>query len=94
MGWFSRTFGRSLDAKLERANYFFDQQQYNDARLELIDVDSPKAKELLKKSIDALASLNLDHAEGRFSAGEYEAAKEHLELARSFGARKCNVQCD
>jgi tetratricopeptide (TPR) repeat protein len=86
MGWFSRTFGRSTEAKLERATHFIELKQYNDARLELLDLDVPQAKELLKYCTQELADINLDHAQGRFSAGEYEAAKEHLELARSFGA--------
>ena len=86
MGWFSRTFGHSIEAKIERATHFFTRGQYNDARLELIDVDAPQAKELLKQCTEELAALNLEHAQGRFSAGEYDAAKEHLELARSFGA--------
>lgn len=92
MGWFSRTFGRSTDAKIERAHHYIAQEQYNDARLELIDVDDAQAKELLKTCTQALCQLNLEHAEGRFSAGEYEAAKEHLELARSFGASAEQLQ--
>ena len=92
MGWFSRTFGWSTEAKIERAQHYFDQEQYNDARLEIIDVDTPKAKELLRLCVSNLANLNLKHAEGRFSAGEYEAAKEHLDLARSFGATTEQIQ--
>lgn len=92
MGWFSRTFGSSIEAKIERAELFLAQQEYNDARLELLDVDTEKAKGLLKTCIEKLAELNLEHAQGRFSAGEYEAAKEHLELARSFGATSEQIQ--
>jgi len=92
MGWFSRTFGWSEEAKMERALYFFEQEQYNDARIELIDIDNPQAKELLQQCNSALSELNLKHAEGRFSAGEYDAAKEHLDLARSFGATSEQIQ--
>ena len=92
MGWFSRTFGSSIEAKIERAEYYLAQQEYNDARLEIVDVDTPKAKELLKECTEKLALLNLEHAQGRFSAGEYDAAKEHLELARSFGATSEQIQ--
>ena len=92
MGWFSRTFGSSIEAKIERAEYFLERQEYNDARLEIVNIDTPKAKELRKECTEKLALLNLEHAQGRFSAGEYDAAKEHLELARSFGATTQQIQ--
>ena len=75
MGWFSRTFGSSNEAKIERAEHYLAQQEYNDARLEILDVDTPKAKELLKECTEKLALLNLEHAQGRFSAGEYDSGK-------------------
>ena len=86
MGWLSRTFGNSIEAKIERAEYFLKKHRYNDARLELIDVDSPKARNILRETQTILCEMNLEHAEARFSAYEYEAAQEHLELARQFGA--------
>ena len=92
MGWFSRTFSTSIDAKIERAEYFLTRHRYNDARLELIDVDAPKARNLLKEIHNILRAMNLEIAESRFSAYEYESAQEHLELARQFGATESQLR--
>ena len=39
MGWFSRTFSNSNEARKERASLFLKNGRFNDARLELIDLD-------------------------------------------------------
>ena len=64
MGWFSRTFGSSIEAKIERAEHYLAQQEYNDARLEILNVDTPKAKELLKECTEnSLFSILNTHKE-------------------------------
>ncbi|MEC7987243.1 MAG: hypothetical protein VX278_18885 [Myxococcota bacterium] len=92
MGWLTRTFGRSEEAKIERAEILLSKGKYNDARLEITNVNHPKAIEILKKANRFLAQINLEQAEARFSAREYEAAQEHLELAAQFGASKDEIQ--
>ena len=92
MGWFARMFSNSIEAKIERAQHFIKNHRYNDARLELLDVDAPQARNLLKECCKILCEMNLEHAEARFSAYEYDAAREHLELAHQFGATESQLR--
>ena len=84
MGWFSRTFSNSAEAKIERATIFFNSQRYNDVRLELQGVDGPEATKLRNNALTELITLNLLEAKARFNSGDYSGAQEHLQLAQSF----------
>ena len=86
MGFFSRLFGSDPATKVERARKMIEEGRWADARWELEELDHPEAEGLLAQAMAALAALNLEEADARFNAGERESAKEHLEMARQFGA--------
>ena len=92
MGWFTRTFSNSPEAKVERATFFFNAQRYNDVRLELQGVVSTEASELRSRALVELISLNLQEAKARYNSGDYSGAQEHIQLAQSFGATDTEVR--
>ena len=58
MGWFSRTFSNSNEARKERASLFLKRGLFNDARLELIDLDDALAVSMRQKATEALMKMN------------------------------------
>lgn len=86
MGFLSRLFGNDPEARVAKARKFLSHRQYADARWELEELDHPEAPALLEEALAGLVDLNIEEARGRFQAGEREQAKEHLEMARQFGA--------
>ena len=92
MGWFARMFSSSDAARIERAERFLERQRYNDARLELEGVAGPQAEALREQALTVLVQWNLEEARARFSSGDVEGAKEHMELARQFGASASDLQ--
>ena len=91
MGWFQRTFLNNLEARIERATRHLQNEYYNNARLELLELDEPIAKELLAQAHTGLVTINLREAEARFSSGDYSGANEHLLLAKNFGATQNQI---
>jgi tetratricopeptide (TPR) repeat protein len=91
MGWFQRTFLNNSAARIERAEKYLKEKQFNNARLELQELDEPIARNLLKDALTGLVSLNLVEAEARFSSGDDIGATEHLELAKNFGASQSQL---
>ena len=91
MGWFQRTFLNTPEARIERAERYLKVKHYNNARLELLELDEPVAKELLCQALAGLVDINLQEAEARFSSGDYSGANEHLLLAKNFGATQQQV---
>ena len=92
MSWFSRMFSTSDTARLERAQRFLERQRYNDVRMELDGVAGSQAGGLRDQALKALVQMNLEEARARFNSGDVEGAKEHVELAREFGATDTDVQ--
>ena len=92
MGWWQRTFSNSPDARLERAEIFWKNQEYNKVRLEVQDLTDSRAQDLYNLSLEKLIALNLDEAHARFSLGDSTGAEEHLMLAKEFGASNRQIQ--
>ena len=46
MGWWQRTFSNSPAARLERAELFWKNQEYNKVRLEVQDLTDSRAQDL------------------------------------------------
>jgi len=91
MGWFQRTFLNTPEARIERAERYLKVKHYNNARLELLELDEPAAKDLLHQALAGLVDINLQEAEARFSSGDYSGANEHLLLAKNFGATQKQI---
>ena len=91
MGWFQRTFLNNSAARIERAERYLEREEYNNARLELTELDEPIAHNLLEKALAGLVEINLEESLARFSSGDYDGANEHLELATRFGATQSQV---
>jgi len=92
MGWLQRTFMNNNAARIERAEIFWNNEEYNKVRLEVQDLSEPRAQDLYNLSLERLATLNLDEALARFSLGDSVGAEEHLILAKEFGASHSQVQ--
>lgn len=88
MGWLQRMFGRTEEARLERGRHFMARERYNDVRLELDGVSLPEAVALREAAMTKLVEMNLAEAEARFRSGDEDGAKEHINLARTFGATR------
>lgn len=86
MGWLARIFGRDPDHQVSVARSLIEKGEYNDARWALEGISHPDAGGLRAQAEAGLVLLNLDEAKARYSAGDSVGAKEHLELAREFGA--------
>ena len=86
MGWLSRLMGTDPQARVDKARKLLSRGEYNEARWAVEDVSHPDAGALKAQAIAGLVLLNLDEAKARFSAGDAVGAKEHLEIAREFGA--------
>ena len=92
MGWWQRTFSNSPAARLERAEIFWNNAEYNKVRLEVQDLTDARAQDLYNLSLEKLITLNLDEAHARFSLGDSVGAEEHLMLAKEFGASHNQLQ--
>lgn len=92
MGWFARMFSSSDAARIERAQRFLERKRYNDARLELEGVAGAQAEALREEALTVLVQWNLEEARARYSSGDAEGAKEHMELAKQFGATTADLQ--
>ena len=87
MGFLKKLFGGGIS--LDGLRKAFAQQRYADARLlaeqlreqPLMPEESDEVERLGQEAGDALARLNLDEARGRQRLGQFEQAREHLELA-------------
>ena len=78
MGWFQRTFLNNSAARIERAEQYLKHKQYNNARLELQELDEPIAKDLLIQALHGLVELNLRESEARFSSAMIRAQQNIL----------------
>ena len=92
MGWWQRTFSNTPAARLERAEIFWTNQEYNKVRLEVQDLTDARAQDLYNLSLERLITLNLEEAHARFSLGDSTGAEEHLMLAKEFGASNSQIQ--
>lgn len=92
MGWWQRTFSNSPTARLERAELFWKNEEYNKVRLEVQDLTDSRAQDLYNLALERLVTLNLDEAHARFSLGDSIGAEDHLLLAKEFGATNRQVQ--
>jgi len=92
MGWWQRTFSNSPAARLERAELFWKNEEYNKVRLEVQDLTDSRAQDLYNLALERLVTLNLDEAHARFSLGDSVGAEDHLLLAKEFGATNRQVQ--
>ncbi len=92
MGWLQRTFLNTPAARIERAELYWSNEEYNKVRLEVQDLTEQRAQDLYNLSLERLATLNLDEALARFSLGDSVGAEEHLLLAQEFGATHSQTQ--
>ena len=92
MGWWQRTFSNSPAARLERAELFWKNEEYNKVRLEVQDLTDSRAQDLYNLALERLVTLNLDEAHARFSLGDSVGAEDHLLIAKEFGATNRQVQ--
>lgn len=86
MGFLGRLFGTDPTVRAEKAQRFLERGQFNEARWELEGLDHPQAEAMMALAHEGLAKLNLEEAKARFSSGDVVGAKEHMEMARQFGA--------
>jgi tetratricopeptide (TPR) repeat protein len=80
------------EAKLERARKLLARGEYMEARWAVVELEHPAAAELLAQADAGLRRLNLDEAEARFRTHDDEGGREHMELARSFGATDADLR--
>jgi tetratricopeptide (TPR) repeat protein len=85
-------FSSSESARIERAQLFLERKRYNDARLELEGIAGTQAAALREQALSVLVEWNLEEARARSSAGDPEGAKEHMTLAKEFGATPQDLQ--
>lgn len=86
MGIFRRLFSSSNEAKIERAKIFLEKGRFNDARLEIGEIQEPTATQIRNDALEALAEMNIEEARARYQSGDYQGANEHLKMAKGFGA--------
>ena len=87
MGLFSWLFGAtSPEERVAAARAHLATGEYNEARIELEGLETPEAASAMAEALAGLVLLNLQEAVGKYNAGDPDGAKEHLELARQFGA--------
>jgi tetratricopeptide (TPR) repeat protein len=86
MGWLSKLFGTDPQARVDKARKLLGKGEYNEARWTLDGVKHPDVGPLLAQAKAGLVLMNLDEAKARYTAGDSVGAKEHLEIAREFGA--------
>jgi tetratricopeptide (TPR) repeat protein len=85
-------FGRDPDQRIAKATRWLAEGRHNDVRLEMEGLDLPEAQSLRDQALTALAQMNLDEAQARFSSDDPDGAKESLDLAILFGADKDQVR--
>lgn len=87
MGFLGRLFGvYSPEERVQRARAYLASGEPNEARLEVLEVQHPDAESVLAQALEALVELNLSEARARFTSLDEEGGKEHIEMAREFGA--------
>ena len=79
-------FGITDEQKISRAKKYIEQREFNKARMEVYEIESQEAKEILQQAHKGLAIVNIEEAQARFNSGDFLGAQEHLELAKKFGA--------
>ncbi len=92
MGFFGRLFGTDPESRLAKARKFLSRGEYNDARMELAELDHPEAEGLRAQALAGLVELNLAEAAARFQAGDGEGGREHLAMAKEFGASAAQLR--
>jgi tetratricopeptide (TPR) repeat protein len=85
-------FGISEEQKINRAKKYVEQGQFNNARMEIFEITSSEASEILEKANMGLSQINIQEAQARFNSGDFLGAQEHLELARKFGASEEDIR--
>jgi hypothetical protein len=85
-------FGISDEQKIKRAKKYLEEEQFNNARMEIFGIDNPEAQNLYKESCQGLAQINIQEAQARFNSNDFSGAQEHLELARQFGASETEIR--
>jgi tetratricopeptide (TPR) repeat protein len=80
------------DAKVEKARRLLLRGEYMDARWALDGVEHAEAGALREQAEAGLRAMNLEEATARFRAGDDEGGREHMELARSFGATDADLR--
>lgn len=92
MGLLGRLFGfYTPEERIARARAFLARNEPNEARLEVEELGHPDAAPVLAQALQALVQLNLDEAAARWAGGDEEAAQEHMEMARGFGASSAQL---
>ena len=86
MGWLSQLFGTDPQSRVDKARRLLEKGEYNEARWTLDGVEHPDTGPLVAQAQAGLVLLNLEEARARYAAGDAMGAKEHLEIARQFGA--------
>ncbi len=92
MGFLSRLFGTDADSRVARTKRFLERGEYNEARMEIDDVIHPQAAALQEEALNGLVGLNLQEASARFNAGDGDGGREHLAMAKQFGATPAQLR--
>jgi len=85
-GFIARMLGRDPASRRARAERLLSEERFADARWAIEGLDGPEATALRERAQDGLVELNLVEARARFSSSDVAGGREHLELARQFGA--------
>ena len=72
MGWWQRTFSNTPAARLERAEIFWNNEEYNKVRLEVQDLTDSRAQDLYNLSLERLVTLNLEEAHCKIFFGRLD----------------------
>jgi hypothetical protein len=92
MSFLARLFGNDPASRLKKAERLFAKGQWNEVRLELDGLEDGPARAMHAEASQRLAALNLAEAEVLLEAGEPERAREHIEMAMTFGADPAAVR--
>lgn len=93
MGFIARLFGVYTPAeRIARAQRYLDIGEPNEARLELEGMEEPEAVAVYDKARAALVAINLEEARARFASGDDEGGKEHVAMAKEFGATDADLR--
>jgi hypothetical protein len=83
MGWLSWVFPSDED-RVEKAKKFIERGKFADARLEILEIKTPAAVEILQQAEEELARKNIEISVSWCEAGDDERARHHIEVAQNF----------
>ena len=82
----------SDDDRMDKAETYLEDGEYNEARLEVEGLAQPRAEGIRRIALEGLKSRNCDEAIACANAGDFERAAEHLALATEFAGGKADPE--